>query len=71
MLITGGQTLSQVVTLVTIKVKDLNNDSLYSIYYQFMLVTSGHIGQSLSMSVTSTVMTLMFVMPLWTQIRNL
>ena len=51
-LVTGGHIWSPVVTLVTIKVKDLNNDSLYSIYYQFILVTAGHTWSQLVTLVT-------------------
>ena len=60
-LVTAGHTWSQLVTLVT--VKDLNNNSLYGIYYQFILVTDGHTWShwSLSRSGTSTMMALMFI----------
>ena len=66
-LVTGGHIWSPVVTLVTIKVKDLNNDSLYGIYYQTILVTAGHTWShwSLSRSGTSTMMALMVIKDLY------
>ena len=51
-LVTPGHRWSHLVTLVSIKVKDLNNDSLYGIYYQFILVTAGHTWSQLVTLVT-------------------
>ena len=68
MLVTGGHTWLQEVTLVTIEVKDLNNNSLYGIHYQFIFDTAGHIWSQLvtlvlSRSVTSTMMALCLLWP--------